>query len=193
MVGQSYSSAFGTSSGHFASFHIHSPLLVFFVCFFVLLQCCCFHAQYWGLRSCNNFYTFYCHNEWILLLPLGKNAGKLWKYFAVQLKSQINLHFLYFSWWILSQVPAAAAVVLQKSLGRRKSWRLHWALWFTEVSVGEFRRYCSQVSVGELRRYDSQRWVSASCAVMVHRGECRWVAPVWFIEVSVGELRRYGS
>ena len=49
------------------SFHIHSPLRTFFLCFIVLFQSCCSHAQVFGKTLLHDFLIFYSHTEWNLL------------------------------------------------------------------------------------------------------------------------------
>ena len=48
------------------SFHIHSPLLTLFLCFIVLFQSCCSHAQVFGKTLMHEFPIFYSHTEWNL-------------------------------------------------------------------------------------------------------------------------------
>ena len=49
------------------TFHIHSPLLTFFLCFTVLFQSCCSHVQVFGKTLVHEFPIFYSHTEWNLL------------------------------------------------------------------------------------------------------------------------------
>ena len=43
------------------SFHVHSPLLAFFLCFIVLVQSCCSHAQVFRKTIVHEFLIFYSH------------------------------------------------------------------------------------------------------------------------------------
>ena len=57
------------------SFHIHFPLLSFFLCFIILFQSCCSHAQVFGKTLMHEFSIFYSPTEWNLLrLSLGTNT-----------------------------------------------------------------------------------------------------------------------
>ena len=60
------------------SFHIHFPLLTFFLCFIVLFQSCCSHAQVFGKTLVHEFPIFYNHTEWNLLSS-GTNTLLWWR------------------------------------------------------------------------------------------------------------------
>ena len=60
------------------SFHIHSPLLTFFLCFIVLFQSCCSHAQVFGKTLVHEFPILYSHTEWNLLSS-GTNTLLWWR------------------------------------------------------------------------------------------------------------------
>ena len=69
------------------SFHIHSSVLTFFLCVFDLFQSCCSHEQV--LRTLvHEFYIFYSHAEWKLLVSLSKTE-EFWKYSFGKLISKI--------------------------------------------------------------------------------------------------------
>ena len=63
---------------HCASFHNHSPLLIFFLCCIVLFQSCCSHAQVFGKTLLHEFSIFYSHTEWNLLSS-GTNTLLWWR------------------------------------------------------------------------------------------------------------------
>ena len=52
---------------HFASFHTHASLLIFFVCFSILFYSCCSHARVFGKTLMHEFPISYSHTEWYLL------------------------------------------------------------------------------------------------------------------------------
>ena len=52
---------------HCTSLNNHSPLLAFFLCFIVLFQSCCSHAQVFGKTLVHEFPIFYSHTKWNLL------------------------------------------------------------------------------------------------------------------------------
>ena len=60
------------------SFHIHSPLLSFFLCFIVLFQSCCSHVQVFGKTLVHEFPIFYSHPEWNLFSS-GTNTLLWWR------------------------------------------------------------------------------------------------------------------
>ena len=59
--------------------HIHSPLLTFFLCFFILFQSCCSHAQVFGRTLVHEFPIFYSHTEWNLTTSLYDNSENILK------------------------------------------------------------------------------------------------------------------
>ena len=63
---------------HCTSFHNYSPLLTFFLCFIVLFQSCCSHAQVFGKTLLHEFPIFYSHTEWNLLSS-GTNTILWWR------------------------------------------------------------------------------------------------------------------
>ena len=60
------------------SFHFHSPLLTFFLCFIVLFQSCCFHAHMFRKTLVHEFPIFYSYTEWNLLSS-GINTLVWWR------------------------------------------------------------------------------------------------------------------
>ena len=58
------------------SFHIHS-LLTLYLCFIVLYDTCCSHAQVFGKTLVHEFLIFYSHTEWNFLSS-GTNALLWW-------------------------------------------------------------------------------------------------------------------
>ena len=60
------------------SFHIHSPLLIFFLCFIVLFQSCCSHSQVFGKTPLHEFSILYSHTEWNLFSS-GTNTLLWWR------------------------------------------------------------------------------------------------------------------
>ena len=60
------------------SFHIHSTLLTFFLCFIVLFQSCCSHAQVFGKTLLHEFPILNSHTEWNLLSS-GTNTLLWWR------------------------------------------------------------------------------------------------------------------
>ena len=63
---------------HGTSFHTYSPLLTFFLCFIVLFQSCCSHAQVFGKTLVHEFPISYSHTKWNLL-SLGTNTLLWWR------------------------------------------------------------------------------------------------------------------
>ena len=59
-------------------FHIHSPFLTFFLCFIVLFQSCCPHAQVFGKTLVHEFPIFCTHTEWNLFAS-GTNTPLWWR------------------------------------------------------------------------------------------------------------------
>ena len=56
----------------FTSFHTHTSLLTFIICFFILFHSCCFHARVFGKTLVHEFPISCSHNEWYLLFLRGE-------------------------------------------------------------------------------------------------------------------------
>ena len=61
------------------SLHIHSYLLILFLCFYVLFHSCCSDAQVFGKTLVNEFHILYIHAGWYLRSSLGETGDKIWK------------------------------------------------------------------------------------------------------------------
>ena len=53
----------------FASFHTHTSLLAFFVCFFILFHSRCFHAQVFGKTLVHEFHISYSRTDGTSIFP----------------------------------------------------------------------------------------------------------------------------
>ena len=60
------------------SFHIHFPLLTFFLSLIVLFHSCCYHAQVFGKALVHEFPIFHSHTEWNLFSS-GTNTILWWR------------------------------------------------------------------------------------------------------------------
>ena len=65
-------------SARCASFHIHSTLLTFFICFLVLFNLCCSDAQLFGQTLEHECHISYSHTDWYMLFRSAK-ALKNWE------------------------------------------------------------------------------------------------------------------
>ena len=70
-VGPSYDYSVGTFFFHACCtlYHIHCPLLILFLCNFVVFQCCSSRTQVFGRTRVHKFHIFYSNTEWSLLWP----------------------------------------------------------------------------------------------------------------------------
>ena len=72
------------------SFHIYSPLLIFFLCFIVLFLSCCSYARVFGKTLLHEFPISYSHTEWNLLSS-GTNSLLWWRACYQKLNYKQNL------------------------------------------------------------------------------------------------------
>ena len=66
----------------FTSFHTHTSLLAFIVCFFILFHSCCSNVLVSGKTLVHEFPISYSHTEWYLFSTLVK-AMNNWKRIAI--------------------------------------------------------------------------------------------------------------
>ena len=76
------------------SFHIHSPLLTFFLCFIVLFQSFCSHAQVFERTLVHVLSIFYSHSEWNMLSCFTITVKTFWTWSAIKLNSKKKIQLV---------------------------------------------------------------------------------------------------